>query len=134
MTQINSQFDSALQNANTIKGQTAFAQRAAAVQKASVANPKLREQVGDFVGTIFYGTLLSQLQDSKFKSEYFHGGRGEEIFKGQLYQEYARRIGRSPNDPMSNRIYEAMTRHLRDEAGKTAATHNTNEQKESRAA
>ncbi len=134
MTQISSQFDSALQNANAINGQTAFTQRAAAAQKASVANPKLREQVGDFVGTIFYGTLLSQLQDSKFKSEYFHGGRGEEIFKGQLYQEYARRIGRSPNDPMSNRIYEAMTRHLRDEASTAAATQNTNEQKESRAA
>ena len=134
MTQINSQFDSALQNANAARGQTAFTRQASAAQKASVANPKLREQVGDFVGNIFYGTLLIQLQDSKFKSEYFHGGRGEEIFKGQLYQEYARRIGRSPNDPMSNRIYEAMTRHLRDEASKTAKTQPATEQKESRAA
>lgn len=139
MTQISSQFDSALQNANAQTGQAAFARQADATSKAAKIDPKLREQVGDFVGTIFYGTLLSQMQDSKIKGKYFHGGRGEDIFKGQLYMEYAKRIGRSPNDPMSNHIFESMTRHLKSQPTNVEPT-STNtaasgtEQKGSRAA
>lgn len=107
-----SQFDAGLKAAAPT-GEAAFARRADAVRNVSKSkeiDPKLRERVGDFVGNVFYGTLLKELQNSKLKGEYFHGGRGEEVFKGQLYAEYARRLGRAPGDPIANRIYEAMTR------------------------
>ncbi|MFQ5422808.1 MAG: hypothetical protein ACE5F9_02385 [Phycisphaerae bacterium] len=70
-------------------------------------NP-LRERVGEFVGQFFYGTLLKQMQQSKLKGKYFHGGRGEEVFQMQLGMELAMRAGRSPNDPVAGRIYDAF--------------------------
>lgn len=80
-------------------------QRAASSKKA-----EMREKVGDLVGNIFYGTLLRQMQQSKIKGEYFHGGRGEEVFQAQLGMELAKRMGQSPNDPMANMIYDAFVR------------------------
>lgn len=71
---------------------------------------ELREKVGEFVGQIFYGTLLRQMQESKLKGEYFHGGRGEEVFKAQLGMELARRMGRAPDDPIAGKLYEALQR------------------------
>jgi hypothetical protein len=71
---------------------------------------ELRDNVGEFVGNVFYGTLMRQMQNSKLKGKYLHGGRGEEVFQSQLNMEYAKRMGRSPNDPIANRIYDAMTR------------------------
>ena len=48
--------------------------------KALAVNP-LRERVGEIVGQVFFGTLLKQMQASKFKTDYFRGGRGEEVFQ-----------------------------------------------------
>jgi len=78
--------------------------------KSSPNASELRDRVGEFVGNVFYGTLFRQLQNSNLKGKYLHGGRGEEVFQSQLHMEYAKRIGRSPNDPISNRIYEALKR------------------------
>ncbi len=72
----------------------------------------LRRRVGEFVGDIFYGTLMRQMYASKLKGEQFHGGRGEEVFQGQLGMELAKRMGRAANDPISNRIYESLRRHM----------------------
>ena len=84
----------------------------------------MREKVGDLVGNIFYGTLLRQMQDSKLKGEYFHGGRGEEVFEAQLGMELAKRMGQSPTDPMSNMIYDAFVRRqgIEDGSRKSPAT------------
>lgn len=71
---------------------------------------ELRQLVGDYVGNVFYGTLLQQMRDSTIKGKYFHGGRGEEVFQAQLHMELATRMGRAPGDPIANRMYEAMTR------------------------
>lgn len=72
----------------------------------------LRRTVGEFVGGVFYGTILRQMQSSKLKGEYMHGGRGEEVFQGQLGIELAKRMGGSLGDPVSNRMYESFKRHL----------------------
>jgi hypothetical protein len=77
----------------------------------------LRSRLGEFAGNVFYGTLIRQMQDSKLKGQYFHGGRGEEVFQAQLGMELARRLGRAPNDPVVNRLYEAMSRAKKPETG-----------------
>ncbi|MBX3396902.1 MAG: rod-binding protein [Phycisphaerae bacterium] len=77
----------------------------------------LRERVGEFVGNVFYGTLMRQMQSSKLKGKYFHGGRGEEVFQGQLNQELATRMGKSVADPIAKKMYEAFARFGRDSAG-----------------
>lgn len=84
---------------------------------ASAKRADMREKVGDLVGNIFYGTLMRQMQDSKIKGEYFHGGRGEEVFQAQLGMELAKRMGQSPNDPMANMIFDAFVRRQGLEAG-----------------
>ncbi len=86
----------------------------------------VREKVGEFVGQFFYGTLLKQMQQSKLKGKYFHGGRGEEVFQMQLGMELAMRAGRSPNDPVAGRIYDAFVeRHADLQSGSEAeATQN----------
>lgn len=71
-----------------------------------------RQAVGEFVGNVFYGTLLRQIQESKLKGEYMHGGRGEEVFRGQLNQELAQRMGRAKNDPIATKLYESIQRGL----------------------
>lgn len=69
-----------------------------------------RKDVGEFVGNIFYGTLLREMSDSKLKGKYFHGGRGEEVFRGQLNMELAKRMGQSAGDPIAEKMYEALNR------------------------
>jgi hypothetical protein len=91
----------------------------------TIEDPKLRAKVGEFVGNVFYGTLLKQMQDSKLKGKYFHGGHGEDVFKGQLNMELAKRMGQSKNDPIANQMYDAFVRSAegtRPKADKPAVT------------
>lgn len=71
-----------------------------------------RERVGELVGSIFYGQLLRQMNQSSLRSDLFHGGRGEEAFQGQLVQHLAERIGRSKNEPVASAIHRSMQRRL----------------------
>ena len=72
----------------------------------------LRRATGEFVGDIFYGTLLREMQQSKFKTKYMSGGRAEEAFQGQLSIEIAKRIGRSGNDPVARRLFDTVSKRL----------------------
>ncbi len=69
----------------------------------------LRADIGEFVGNVFYGTLLRAMRDSTLKGSYMHGGRGEEVFSGQLHMELAKRMGQAPNDPIANSLFKAWT-------------------------
>ena len=71
-----------------------------------------RKAFGEVVGNIFYGTLMKQMNASKIKGDYFHGGRGEEAFRGQLSMELAKRMGQSPSDPVVNQMFEAVEKRL----------------------
>ncbi|OWY70546.1 hypothetical protein B7486_13070 [cyanobacterium TDX16] len=71
-----------------------------------------RKQVGEFVGNIFYGTLIQQMQASSLKTKYFSGGRGEEVFQGQLGIELAQRLGRSANNPVADKLASAIEKRL----------------------
>lgn len=72
----------------------------------------LRRSAGEFVGQIFYVPLLQEMQKSKFKTKYLSGGRAEEAFQGQLAMEMAKRIGRSANDPVAQRLFESIGHRL----------------------
>ena len=62
-----------------LKGEAAFAGlQLEAGRLADGDDDELRERVGEFVGGVFYGMLLRELQESKLKGKYMHGGRGEE--------------------------------------------------------
>ena len=50
------------------------------------ADPKLEETFQEFVGTVFFGQFMKAMRRTLAKPAYFHGGRAEEIFQGQLDQ------------------------------------------------
>ena len=55
----------------------------AATSPSAKRSQQAREALGEFVANTFYGTLLKLMNESMLKGKYFHGGRGEQIFKGQ---------------------------------------------------
>jgi len=81
-----------------------------ALERSSAADKEaLRTDIGEFVGNVFYGTLMRAMRDSAFKGPYMHGGRGEEVFSGQLHMELAKRMGQARHDPIANSIFKAWT-------------------------
>jgi hypothetical protein len=47
---------------------------------------EVRKRFDQFVGQTFFTQMLASMRKTVGKPEYLHGGRGEEIFRGQLDQ------------------------------------------------
>lgn len=60
------------------------------------------------MGSVFFGTLLKTMRESKIKGTFGHGGRGEEVFSAQLDGILAEKMGESKDGG----IADAMFRHL----------------------
>ena len=73
---------------------------------------KLREVVGEMVCVTFFGQMLKIAQSNPFKADFAQGGRGEEMFRGQLDMELARRAGKGLRGGLTERITDYYTRHL----------------------
>ena len=69
---------------------------------------RLRKAAGQVVGSIFYGTILKTMRESKIQGAYGHGGRGEEVFAAQLHDLLAQRMGTARRSDLG----EAMLRRL----------------------
>lgn len=102
---------------------SAVASNGAAWSPAPAKKPKTldRQAVGEFVGNAFYGTLLKQIQEARIKGPFGHGGRGEEVFNGQLTLELAKRMGQAQNNPLTDRIYKAIAKRAGTLSGKPKA-------------
>lgn len=70
----------------------------------------LREAVREVVGTTFLGEMLKIARSSPLKTELFHGGRGEEIFRSQLDAELARRAGGAMQNGLADEMYKRLSR------------------------
>jgi hypothetical protein len=70
---------------------------------------KLRETFDEFVGQSFFGQMTSALRKTVGKPAYFHGGRAEEIFRGQLDQVLAQEISEASAAEISDPMYELFT-------------------------
>lgn len=66
---------------------------------------RLRQAAGQVVGSVFFGTLLKTMRESKLKGPFGHGGRGEEIFGAQLHGMWAEKIGETSRGGVSDAIY-----------------------------
>ena len=53
---------------------------------------ELREKFTEFVGQAFYGQMFKAMRSTVGKPAYFHGGRAEEVFQGQLDQTMAEQL------------------------------------------
>jgi Rod binding domain-containing protein len=69
---------------------------------------RLREAVGSAVGSMFFGTLLKTMRESRIRGMYGHGGRGEEIFAAQLHDVYAQRLGQNLKGGPAEAVYRRL--------------------------
>jgi hypothetical protein len=85
--------------------------------QASIRTPQgramLRKVVGEVVGTTFVGEMLKIAHNSKLEGKYGHGGRGEQVFRGQLDQQLAQMIG----GRMHNSLTESVCKRLSGQEG-----------------
>ena len=76
------------------------------INKGDASDEKLREAFQEFVGKTFYGQLLKSMRKSVGKPAYFHGGRGEEVFRSQLDQIVVERISETAGAPLADSMYD----------------------------
>jgi len=69
-------------------------------------NAELKEAFDDFVGQTFYSLMLQQLRETVGEPAYFHGGRAEEVFEGQLDQIIAEELSDASGGSMSGSMFE----------------------------
>ena len=67
---------------------------------------KLKEVFGQFVGETFYGQLMKSMRQTVGKPAYFHGGRAEEVFQGQLDQKLVEEIAKASDEKLTKPMFE----------------------------
>jgi len=69
---------------------------------------RLKQTAGQVVGNVFFGTLLKMMRESPLKGKYGHGGRGEEVFAGQLHGVLAEKAGTAMKRGLGEVLYERL--------------------------
>jgi Rod binding domain-containing protein len=74
---------------------------------------KLRQAFDQFVGETFFSQMLSSMRKTLGKPAYFHGGRAEEIFQGQLDQILAQEMTEASASQFTGPMFELfkLNRH-----------------------
>jgi len=83
-----------------------FAETLATPPETTEEKSELREAFDSFVGQTFYGEMLKAMRKSVHKPAYFHGGRAEEIFQGQLDQVLSEKMTEASADQFTGPMFE----------------------------
>jgi len=75
---------------------------------------ELRERFTQFVGEAFFGQMIKAMRATTGKPAYFHGGRAEEVFQGQLDQKLAEHLTEASADRFAEPMFERQFPHLAD--------------------
>ncbi|MCB9941457.1 MAG: rod-binding protein [Planctomycetaceae bacterium] len=67
---------------------------------------ELREAFDNFVGQTFFQQMLSAMRKTVDKPAYFHGGRTEEVFQGQLDQVLSEHLTKAAADEFTDPLFE----------------------------
>lgn len=70
------------------------------------STPDVQETFQDFVGQTFFAEMIKAFRSTQQPSEYFHGGRAEEIFQGQFDQVMAEELSDSSAQQISDPMFE----------------------------
>lgn len=76
---------------------------------ASRKTTTTKEAFTDFVGQTFFGHLMSSMRATVQKPAYFHGGRGEEVFQGQLDQLMVDNMSKASSKTFAEPMYDLFT-------------------------
>lgn len=80
----------------------ASAEKLETVEKPS----ELREAFDNFVGQTFFQQMLSAMRKTIDKPAYFHGGRAEEVFQGQLDQVLSEHMTKASAADFTDPLFE----------------------------
>lgn len=72
-------------------------------------SPELREAFDGFVGEMFYGQMMEAMRSTVGEPAYFHGGRAEEIFQGQLDQVMTEKLSDATANTFTGPMYDLFT-------------------------
>jgi Rod binding domain-containing protein len=85
-----------------------------AAPSAEGAGPsELRTAFDSFVGEVFYGQMLKAMRETTGKPAYFHGGRGEEVFREQLDQTLAQEMTEAGAHTFTGPMFELFSQNRR---------------------
>jgi peptidoglycan hydrolase FlgJ len=73
--------------------------------QAAASDDTLREAFHDFVGQTFFGQMIAAMRKTVDKPAYFHGGRAEEVFQGQMDQLLAEEMTDATADQFSEPMF-----------------------------
>jgi Rod binding domain-containing protein len=76
---------------------------------APQSEKELRKAFDQFVGEAFYGQMLKSMRKTVGKPAYFHGGRGEEVFREHLDQVLSQEMSRSNAAGFSGPMFEQFS-------------------------
>lgn len=85
---------------------------ASRLSEGHVAADDVRRALGEFVGGVFIEPVIKDAMKGPFHTEYFDGGRGEEVFAGQLAGELGKRIGRAMANDFGAQLVDAVARRV----------------------
>lgn len=66
----------------------------------------LRDTFTEFVGQTFFGQMMKAMRSTTDKPAYFHGGRAEEVFQGQLDQALSEHMTEASASDFSEPMFE----------------------------
>jgi hypothetical protein len=87
--------------------------------KAQPTAEDVRQHFTQFVGEAFFGQMIKAMRSMTGKPAYFHGGRAEEVFQGQLDQKLAEHLTESSAsrfaEPMFERQFPRLAAELQNQ-------------------
>lgn len=78
----------------------------AELKKNEVRSPETKKAFEKFVGETFFSQMLSSMRKTVRKPAYFHGGRAEEVFQGQLDQVLSEQLSEASAGSFAGPMYE----------------------------
>jgi hypothetical protein len=74
----------------------------------------VKDKFTQFVGETFYGQMLKSMRSTVGKPAYFFGGRGEQVFQGQLDQTMAQQMTKASASKLADPMFERQFPNLAD--------------------
>ena len=110
---LNSTFDALTVASGTAGSELNAAKQLASGQDAKTARAEeVRAKYTEFVGKTFFSQLLKAMRSTQGKPAYFHGGRSEEVFQGQLDQLLVDNLSEVSADGLAQAAFEHQFPHL----------------------
>ena len=97
---------------DVLKNTQTAVSHSAKVKLESATEQKVRQAAQQLVSSAFILPMLQQMRDDPFKSDLFHGGRGEEVFAQQWNTIVADDMVKSSNFPVVDAVYNQIMKRV----------------------